>query len=42
MWCMHHGRRSFMVIDKATGRIRFIRRRRWLEMSACELERFTW
>lgn len=42
MWCMYHGRRSFMAIDKSTGRVCFIRRRRWLEMSARELERFTW
>lgn len=42
MWCRRRGHICFMAIDRSTGRVKFIRRRRWLEMPAAELERFTW
>jgi len=42
MWCKYHGRICRMVIDKETNRIRFIRRKKWLEMSARETERYIW
>lgn len=40
MWCRYHGKICIMAIDKSTGRVRFIRRRRWFDMTAGELEKY--
>lgn len=40
MWVKYHGRTCIMVIDKNSSRIRFIRRRKWFDMTAAELEKY--
>ena len=42
MWCRYHGRTCIMVIEKGTGKPRFIREKRWFAMSDRETERYIW
>ena len=42
MWCRYRGRTCIMVLEKSSGRVRFIRRRRWFDMTSGELEAYIW
>lgn len=42
MWCVYKSHVCFMVVEKSTGKIRFIRERKWLAMTDDEQSRFEW
>lgn len=42
MWCRRRGRVCIMVTEKYTGKIRFIRRKAWFNMTDDEIEKYIW
>lgn len=42
MWCIYRGHICIMVYDKVSGKIRFIREKKWLALSDKEIARFDW